>query len=163
MVNNLKARLRKSRGQLTPEQAMWLSRGFLFLACASLCRAAQTLWPSMAIPMIGMATFAAATVCYANLVRYSPSLQGIKRWAIPLVTGAFLNYTVMIANAGFMPAARAETVSGMYCPIHGANLVYLSDWLWGFVSPGDVLMIVAFVGIVATLIRKQEHKLVEQV
>ena len=78
---------------------------------------------------------------------------------VPAFIGSILNFVVVLANRGFMPW---ETSVGMYSPIGNTNLAYLGDWVLGWISPGDTLLIVTGVGIIVTLIRKREHKLAEQ-
>jgi len=151
MMMNLEALRQRIKGQATPEQLLWVSRVLFFTGCAMLWRAFQTVQPGTILAMVGLGVFAASAVCYVNLVIRTPRLQGAMRWSVLLLAGGVLNYAVIIANGGYMPAVSQYSVAGMYCPIDGANLVWLADWIFGFVSPGDVLIIAGALGMAAAL------------
>lgn len=161
---SLKAQLEKFRTQASPEQRAWLARGLMFTGGACLWRAAQTNWPTIELSYVGIVIFGALAFCYINILIHTPKLHAISKWSMPILAGGFLNFAVIISNEGFMPSASQETISGLHCPMAGANLVWLSDWIFGFVSPGDVLMIVGFLGVIITLaLKHRQRELTEQV
>jgi len=158
-INSIKESLVK----LTPEQQEWLTKTLLLMAIALIARTILDLWPSTGTVLIKAATFAAALLCYAKLISLTPNRRGLIKWLIPLSVGASLNYSVCLANGGFMPSANQVTTRGIYIPMDGANLIYLGDWIAGFISPGDFVVLAAFVGIMLTLIRpSRQHTLVKE-
>jgi len=162
-IETLKGGVSKAWGQVTLEQRVWVARTLLFMGCGWLWRAAQHTWPSIGLSLIGLAIFAAAVVCFLRLLTCTPRSQALIAWIVPFFVGGFLNFSVLLANGGFMPSACQDVADGLYIPITGASLVYLSDWLWGFVSPGDILIVIGLLGIMGTLVWKQrQHKLMEQ-
>lgn len=154
--------LARIKAQTTPEQLVWVSRAMFFIGCGWLWRAAHSTNPSTVLSMVGLGVFTAGAICYVNVLIRTPRLQGVTRWSVPIFAGAFLNYAVIIANGGYMPAANQDVMAGMYCPIAGANLPWLADWIGSFVSPGDVLMVIGAAGIAATLARRRQRRLAEQ-
>ena len=163
IVEKLKSQTQKSWARPSSEQLLWVARAMMIIGLALVSRAVRDTWPSITTTLIAATIFTALMIYCLKITKSPPPLQKIGKWLILLLVAGWLNNAALLANGGFMPSACQDIVSGIYCPMAGANLPYLGDWLWGFVSPGDVLMVVAFVGIVATLIRKQEHRLAEQV
>jgi hypothetical protein len=159
----LKEQVEKYLAVVSPEQRTWLARGLLFMGCCGLCKGTQTIWPSIGLALIWMVTFVASTICIVNLLEHTPQFRAALPWCTPILVGGSLNFAVILANGGFIPATCQEVADGFYIPMDGANLSYLADWVWGFVSPGDILMVIGFLGIIGTLAWKQkQHKLAEQ-
>jgi len=93
-------------------------------------------------------------------------LGRVTLWLVLAFTGAALNYLAQLANSGFMPWWAS---GAMYSPVGKVNLPYLGDWILIplgrnelMFSPGDVLMFLAFVGIIATMLVKPRKTLAEQ-
>lgn len=83
-------------------------------------------------------------------------------WLVLASAGAALNYSVQVANSGFMPWG---VTSAMYSPAGKVNLPYLGDWILIslgrnelMLSPGDIILFVAFLGIIATMITNRGQK-----
>lgn len=155
MKKRLATYLALIKGHATPGQWAWVSRAMFFTGCAMLWRAFQTVHPSAVLSVVGLGVFATGAVCYVNLIFHSPRLKAAGKWSLVVMAGGFCNFAVIIANGGLMPAVNQQVVAGMYCPIDGANLPLLADWIFGFASPGDVLMIGGGVGILAGLARRR--------
>ena len=162
MVQTLKEKAQKAWGQVTPEQGLWITRGLLAMGCGFFCKIAQNTWPGIITAITGMATFGLACFCFIKVIAYTPKKQALMMWIPPFILGGFCNYAVVLANKGFMPSTCQDVADGFYIPMEGARLTFLADWIWTFVSPGDVLMFLAFVGIIATMLVKPRKTLVEQ-
>lgn len=163
MVDNPKEKIRKALGQLTSEQIRWLSYTFFIIGTGLIVKTAAETWPSIPITTAKSCIFAATVACLVKLSQLQLIRKDLMKWLIPISTGCVLNLVVIIANGGFMPVGCEEVVRAMYIPLDGANLAYLADWIFGVMSPGDILILGAAVGIALTLIRRQpQHKLVEQ-
>jgi hypothetical protein len=132
-----------------------LTKVLFFTGCGILYKTAQTTWPGTGITITNLAIFTAASICVMKFLQCTPKLEGWLKCCIPIFLGGILNSVVVLANGGFMPSTCQDVASGFYIPIDGARLVYLSDWLWTFVSPGDVLMIAGFLAIGLTMMRNQ--------
>ena len=159
VINSIKESLAK----LTPEQQKWMPRLLLVVGIVLVARPILNLWPSTATVLIMGAIFAVALLCYAKFILVTPNRRGLVKWLIPLSVGGSLNFSVRLANGGFMPSANQVTTRGIYIPMDGANLIYLGDWIAGFISPGDFVVLAAFVGMMVTLIwPSQQHALVEE-
>ena len=158
----IKEKASKPWGQITPAQGAALAKALIIIGLALVTKPLLDMWPSIGSTVVRGAIFAVAIILCLRAVRITPSLKIYKPWFIPLCAGAFLNWLVVLANGGFMPSTCQEIADGFYIPMEGARLTFLGDWLWAFVSPGDVLMILAFVGIVATMVVKPRQSLVEQ-
>ena len=159
---DIKEKASKFWGQITPEQGAALSKALLIIGLALVTRPLLDMWPSIGSTITRGAIFAVVIILFLRMVQIMPSLKIYKRWFIPLCAGAFLNWLVVLANGGFMPSTCQEIADGFYIPMEGARLTFLGDWIFTFVSPGDVLMFLAFVGIVATMVVKPRKTLVEQ-
>lgn len=147
----------------TYEQRTWLVAVFLFMVCLHLWKIAHSAYPSAWLALMGTAIFAATVYFCVKLIASAPKFQSMMAWAIPAFIGEFLNLSVRLANGGYMPAYGEQFVRGSYCPMAGANLACLGDWVCGFISPGDILMAVGFLGIIATiLLRRRKNTLMEQ-
>jgi len=155
MKQRLAAYLARIKAQATPAQRAWVSWALALTGCIMLWRAAMTVRPGAALSMIGLMVFTIGAVCYVNLIFHSPRLKVAGKWSLVVMAGGFCNFAVIIANNGYMPAGSQYVVAGMYRPIDGANLVWLADWIFGCVSPGDVLMIAGAMGILAALVRRR--------
>lgn len=158
VINSIKESLAK----LSPEQRRWLTRVLMITGLALMARAILAPWPSIDAVLIKAAIFAVVFLCYGKVISVTPSLRGLVKWLILLSVGTALNFSVCLANDGFMPAVNQEYPAGMYIPIEGAKLLPLCDWIATFISPGDVLVIVAFFGIIATMVANRQQKAVEQ-
>ena len=159
VINSIKESLAK----LTPEQQRWMARVLLVVGIAVIARPVLNLWPSTGTVLIMGAIFVVALLCYAKLISVAPDLREMVKWLIPLSVGGSLNFSVRLANGGFMPAANQATTRGIYIPMDGANFIYLGDWIAGFISPGDIVVLAAFVGIMVTLIwGNRQRTLVEE-
>ena len=144
------------RDSTTPEQRGWIAYAMLFTGYTLLWRVAQVLDPGLGLTVLGLATFTVAAICYVNLLRHTPQLAGTKAYFGLIFAGGYMNFAALMANGGYMPAAGQQGIYGLHCPMDGASLVWLADWIWGFVSPGDVLMIAGAVGIVGmVLVRRR--------
>jgi hypothetical protein len=161
MIETLKEKV-KAWGQVTPAQGAALAKALLIIGLGLVTKPLLDMWPSIGSTITRGAIFAVAIILCLRMVQIMPSLKIYKPWFIPLCTGAFLNWLVVLANGGFMPSTCQEVANGFYIPMEGARLTFLGDWIFGFVSPGDVLMILAFVGIVATMVVKPRQRLAEQ-
>jgi len=160
-VEKLKEKAQKAWGQVTPEQWIWITRGLFVMGCTFFCKFAQHTWPGIGTTIIAMAIFGLACFCFIKVIACTPKIQALIIWIPPFILGGFLNYAVTLANKGFMPSTCQDVADGFYIPMEGARLTFLADWIFGFVSPGDVLMILAFAGIIATMVVKP-RTLVEQ-
>lgn len=153
--------LTKLWGQLSPEQGAALAKTMMVIGLAILVRPILDMWPSTGAVLIRVVFSIAAVVCCIGFVQLVPNLRGTVKWFILSSVGLALNFSVMLANGGFMPTVGRHITSGIYCPLEGANLVYLGDWIWRGISPGDILLIVAFFGIIATMITNRRQQAVE--
>ena len=109
-------------------------------------------WPSIWLALAGAAILMAALVCSLRWANATPELRRTMLPGTAIFIGGLLNFAAITANAGYMPCALNEHVAGMYMPLDGANLAHLSDWVWGFVSPGDIIIAAGTIGIVAVLV-----------
>jgi len=159
---DIKEKASKSWGQITPEQGAALAKALLIIGLALVTRPLLNMWPSIGSTVTRGAIFVVAIILCLRMVQITPNLRIYKPWFIPLCAGAFLNWLVVLANGGFMPSTCQEVADGFYIPMEGARLTFLGDWIFSFVSPGDVLMLAALVGIVATMMVKPGRSLVEQ-
>lgn len=82
-------------------------------------------------------------------------------WVIMVLVGVFSNHLVVIANNGHMPSSCQDIAEGFYIPIVGTRLAYLSDWIFTFVSPGDVLILIGLM-VAIVLMMGPKHLVVEQ-
>lgn len=113
-------------------------------AVALLWRIAQWLSPSIGMTVIGIFLFLGLAVFYAK----QPVLRPTLKWAWLILAGGCLNFAAILANGGIMPYPHVMSA---------AWWVWLGDWIGGLVSPGDILMTIGFVGIVAMLIRNRKQ------
>ena len=155
--------LAKLWGQISPEQGAALAKAMMVIGLAILVRPILGMWPSTGAVLIRVVFSMSAVVCCIRFAQLMPGLHRTIKWFIPLSVGLALNFSVMLANGGFMPSVGRHITSGICCPLEGANLVYLGDWIWRGISPGDILLIVAFFGIIATMIANRRQQIVEQI
>ena len=155
MIQRLKEKASKSWGQLTPEQASQMGKLLLVIGLAGVARGARVLWPSMPTALI-------ATIVFTAIMAYCLKACGPqlgKYYFILGLVGGSLNNAVVLANHGRMPAVNQQIAEGFYIPMRGAALPHLGDWILGGISPGDLLLLTAAVGVVGTLIwRSIQHK-----
>lgn len=119
-------------------------------AAALLWRIAQYLSPSIGMTVVGIFLFIALAVFYTKGV---PPVRATRKWALLIFLGAGLNFAAIIGNNGMMPYPHIMS---------SAWWVWLGDWIAGIISPGDILMVIGFFGIVATLLIGQ-RKVAEQI
>ena len=162
MVETLKQKAQKIWGQLTPDQKQCLAKSLFYMGCAIFCKIAQHTWQGIGVTLVVLIAFTVAMFYATRFLQSIPRFQGILKWLIPVFVGGILNLVVILANGGFMPSACEQAINGFYIPMEGARLTFLADWIWTFVSPGDVLMFLAFAGIIATMLVKPRKTLVEQ-
>lgn len=118
---------------------------------ALLWRVAHYMSPSIAMTVVGILLFIGLAIFY---VKQLPELKPTRRWASLVFIGGCLNFAATLANGGQMPMPKIMSA---------AWWVWLGDWIGGFASPGDILMLIGFIGIVASLILShQQCKLAEQ-
>jgi len=152
---------RKTWWQLTPEQTKWVAITGILIGVGIIAKGFWMIQPGMTTGSIELVIFASIAICCVRLTATTPALHKYLKWAMLVFVGGILNFTVILANGGFMPTSYTIVLPS-YIPMEGATLAYLGDWLWLGASLGDVLMVVAFVGVIATLIHRRESKLVEQ-
>lgn len=154
----MKRLLAKLKAETSPKQLSWLLWALRFAACVFLLRVVQIAWPSMWLSLIIIVALAGAAIYLTKLVASIPKHRAHVAPFTIIFIGGFLNQVARAANNGFMPAVGVGVVKGTYCPLDGANFAYLGDWIFGFISPGDIILIVAFFGIVATMLRNQRRQ-----
>jgi len=137
---------------------MWLAQALAFAGAMVLWRPAQTVWPSIPLAAYGFAVYAAGTVVFFRLINSIPKYRPILPWCAGAFAGGFLNFAVIIANGGYMPAVGLTEPRGLHAPMEGARLAILADWIMGGISPGDVLLMACGVGIVVVLVRQWRAK-----
>jgi len=152
---------KKTWWQLTPEQTKWVAITAILIGVGIIAKGFWMIQPSITTVSIELVIFASIAIYCVRLISPTPALHKYLKWAMLVFVGGILNFTVTLANGGFMPTSYTIVLPS-YIPMDGSSLAYLGDWLWLGASPGDALMIVAFVGVIATLIRSRENKLVEQ-
>lgn len=102
-------------------------------------RLAQWLMPTVGMAIVGAALLVGLAILYVKHPIFKQTLS----WAWLVALGAGLNFAAIIGNGGMMP----------YLDNLGrAWWTWLGDWLPLGFSPGDIIMIVGFLGIAATLI-----------
>ena len=148
--------------RLTPEQRLWVGRSLFFAGCVFLWRTAQTATPSTQLAAVGLMVCIAAIVSFTHLLRITPRLRPLMPWMVPVAAGALCNHMVVMANGGYMPVLGLSGPAGMHCAMEGARLTYLADWICGVASPGDVLLLLGAMGMVAMLManRRESRELV---
>jgi len=129
-----------------------------FAGLGWLWRAAQGLWPSIPMAVLGLAIYIASALFFVRLVHSFPRLRPVIPWFAGAAVGALLNLVVLIANGGYMPAVGLTEPRGLHAPMEGARLAILADWIMGGISPGDVLLIACGLGIVVVLVRQWRAK-----
>jgi hypothetical protein len=147
MPMKLRAYLTQVKARSTPEQRLWMAR---ILACtggALMWRSFHVLYPSTWLAVVGLGIMAAWIGCMTRLVKLEPGLNSMLGLGMPIIIGGLMNFAVVIANGGYMPCTLTVETAGMYMPMDGARLAHLGDWIGGFVSPGDVLIVIGMVGI----------------
>ena len=159
MIQRLKEKASKSWGRLTPDQKRWLGWGVIFAATGCLWRLAQTLHPTLGLSVVGATLFAAITLYCVGLPRVTPALYGIRVHLALFLTGGWLNWVASLANRGFMPVAVQEAVAAIYRKglTHTYWWLYIGDWIGGAISPGDILIIAGFLGIIITILRRHNE------
>jgi len=110
------------------------------LGIAVLWRLAQWLAPSVYMAVVGIYLLIGLAMLYLNEM---PMARQTLKWAWLIFLGAGLNFAAIIGNGGQMPYPHVMS---------SAWWVWLGDWLPGMLSPGDVLMIIGFLGVAITLI-----------
>jgi hypothetical protein len=96
---------------------------------------------------------------YLKIAERVLRFREVLSWVVLLFTGVWLNLVVLLANGGFMPATGSWWglhfgilhIGDIYCPMASARLPWLGDWIFGFISLGDLLVFVALIGFVITL------------
>ena len=139
----------------TREQRLWMARILVCTAGAMMWRACQTIYPSTWLAVVGLIIFIAWIACMTRLVKLEPRLNSMLGIGMPIIIGGLMNVAVVIANGGYMPCTLTTEVDGMYMPMAGAQLAHLGDWIGGFVSPGDVLIVIGMMGILAAAARRR--------
>ena len=157
----LETQPKKTWWQLTPEQTKWIAITAILIGVGIIAKGLWMIQPGITTGFIELVIFASIIICYVRLTASTPVLHKYLKWVTLIFVGGFLNFTVTLANGGFMPTSYTIVLPA-YIPMEGSSLAYLGDWLWLGTSPGDVLMIVAFVGVIATLIHSRENKLKEK-
>lgn len=112
-------------------------------AAAFLWRIAQYLSPSIGMTVVGISLFIALAVFYLKEV---PPIRTTRKWAAFIFVGASLNFAAIIGNGGMMPYPHIMS---------SAWWVWLGDWIVGHISPGDILMVIGFCGVTASLVISQ--------
>ena len=113
------------------------------LGIALVWRFAHWLSPSIYMTVVGIILFVGLAILYVK----QPILRQTLKWAWLILLGAGLNFAAIIGNGGMMPYPHIMS---------SAWWVWLGDWLpMGVFSPGDILMIVGFLGVATTLIIMQ--------
>lgn len=128
-------------GNPTPEQALALGKVLLIMGIALAAKMILVRFPSLWATSINVIIFVLMILLLIRYLRLTTHRWFIK--ALPaLFIGGMLNYTVLFANNGYMPSVlrTPESASGIYIPLDGASLPYLSDWIWRGMSPGDLIM-----------------------
>ena len=149
MPMKLRAYLTQIKARFTPEQQLWTGRILGCTGGALMWRGFQTAYPSTWLAVVGLIIFIAWIVCMTRLVKLEPRLSSMLGIGMPIIIGGLMNVAVIIANGGYMPCTLTAKVQGMYMPMDGARLAHLGDWIGGFVSPGDVLIVIGMMGILA--------------
>lgn len=161
-MENLRQMIKGIQG-LTPEQTSWFIRALLAIGLVVILRPVLDMWPSITTALIRGALFCVALVPCLRLLRATPILRKYIPSLIPLCIGSFLNWIVVLANMGYMPAEGITAISGFYCPMNGASLPYLGDWIFGFMSPGDIIIFAALAMVVGVMIgKRRQENIVEQ-
>jgi len=113
---------------------------------AILWRTASYLSPSIYMTVLGIFLFIALAVFY---VKEMPMARQTLKWAWLILIGAGMNFAAILANGGTMPIPKVMSPFWW---------IWLGDWLPMGFSPGDVLMIIGFIGVTVTLITTQRKK-----
>lgn len=163
VANNLRGmdapeNLRPTLAGLSPRQRRLLAGMLAFAGMAMFWRVAQAIWPSTGLAIAGVTAYTVGIVSVMHFLNSIPRYRPALPWCAGTAVGGMLNLIVMVANGGYMPCPLNETIIGIYVPVAGANLVHLCDWIWGFVSPGDVIMAVASVGVAVVMVRQWRAK-----
>jgi len=143
---------------LSPAQKAWMTQAMVGVGLLFLWKAAQGAWPSITLAALGVTVYAAATVAFLQFINSIPKYRPILPWCAGAFAGGFLNFAVILANGGYMPAVGLTEPRGLHAPMEGARLAILADWIMGGISPGDVLLIACGVGIVVLLVRQWRAK-----
>jgi len=99
----------------------------------------MTPWLSVTAKLLILGALAAITAIFWR----HKVLRGIMVFGL---TGGLCNVVVIAVNGGYMPAVLWENTMGrFYMSIEGARLWWLADWIWGRVSPGDIMLAIAMV------------------
>jgi hypothetical protein len=141
------------KARLSPFQRKWISRTLLALGCACFVRVAWQVYGGM---LLALVAFSLSFLAFGFFVKFLATIQMSARtigWLVLLLLGGMLNFTVVMANKGFMPCVLEATIEGNYCPASGAHLAHLGDWLFKFVSPGDIVILVGAIGLVILAMR----------
>ena len=156
-----------SWAEVNPEQKAWMAKGLLFAGCACLWRSTLIIRPSVGLAVVGPILFVVVAIYYVKLLKATESLKQTGKWLGILLIGGTLNFAALLANGGSMPMATAQAIHGIH---NGGNTfialywwVCLGDWILGSISPGDILMVIGFLGIAGTLIwQNRQHTLLDQ-
>ena len=143
---------------LSSRQKRLLGWTLAFGGMTGLWRIAQTFWPSTGLAVVGIITYTLAIVSLLHFLNSIPRYRPALPWVAGAAVGALLNFVVMAANGGYMPAVGLTEPQGLHAPMDGARLAILADWIWRGISPGDVLLIVCGVGILVTLVRQWRRR-----
>ena len=143
---------------LNSGQKRLLAWTLAFGGITGLWRIAQTFWPSTGLAVAGTVTYAVAIVSLLHFLNSIPRYRPALPWCAGAAVGALLNFVVMAANGGYMPAVGLTEPQGLHAPMDGARLAILADWIMGAISPGDVLLIACGVAIVVVLVRQWRRR-----
>jgi len=113
------------------------------LGIALLWRLAQWLAPSVYMAIVGIYLLIGLAMLY---IKEMPMAKQTLKWAWLIFFGAVLNFAAIIGNGGQMPYVHVLSRTWW---------AWLGDWLPGMLSPGDILMIIGFLGVAITLIAAQ--------
>ena len=125
---------------------------YVALACLGVYLYLQNTHPSLWGTIFGLACLAFVSLSLAKIIRI-PRIPFVL-----LIVGGLLNFAVLLANKGFMPCILVEGVEGKYISMYEARLTFLGDWIGGFVSPGDVLVVIGAIGLIGAILRRHLHK-----
>ena len=139
---------------LSYQQKTWAGMAIAFACLMVLWRAAHAAWPSVGLAVYGAYVYAAGAVTFLQVTNSLPRFRPVLPWCAGAFAGGFLNFAVILANGGYMPAVGLTEPRGLHAPMEGARLAILADWIMGGISPGDVLLMACGVGIVVTLVRQ---------
>jgi len=139
--------------QLSPGQKRWVATTAAAIVLSLLMRYVWKLAPSIVTSSLVAVTLLIAVGYCMKLLTIIPTGRRIRGWLVLILLGGILNFSAVLANRGFMPCTNVYYTYGVYCPLDSARLSYLGDWLYGFVSPGDIIMLVSFIGAFLTMVK----------